>query len=60
MKSLAHPRTSEADDDVAARIRKDAAAYSERTPSEHVEASERIASESYREECRRLMRDGKL
>ena len=60
MKSLAQPRTNEAHDDVAKRIREDAAAHPERTPSEHVEAAERIASEFYREECRRLMRDGKL
>lgn len=44
-RSLAQQRTSEAHDDVAARIRKDAAAHPERKPSEHVEAAERMEGE---------------
>ncbi len=46
--------------DVDERIRFDAAAHPQRTPSEHVEAARRDAAESYREEIRRLMRAGKL
>ena len=38
------------------RILEDARAHPERTYYEHVAAAERIAAESYREDCRRLMR----
>ena len=41
-------------------ILQDAREHPERTYSEHVEAAERIAAESYREELRRLMRAGRL
>ncbi len=50
----AHPPTDHR------RILKDAREHPERTYREHVEAAERIAAESYREETRRLMRAGKL
>ncbi len=57
-RSLAQQRTTH--DDVAKRIREDAAAHPERTYRQQVEAAERMASEEYREECRHLMRDSKL
>jgi hypothetical protein len=36
-------------------IRIDAAAHPERTPSEHIEAAERLAAKEYRFSTRRLM-----
>ena len=56
--TIAHPRTTHEDD--TTRIREEAAEHPERTPSEHVEAAERIAAEEYREEIRALMRAGRL
>ncbi len=56
--TIAHPRTTHEDDTI--RIREDAAAHPERTYREHVEAAERIASESYCEEIRALVRAGRL
>ena len=48
------------EDDGHLRILEDARAHPERNYHEHVAAAERIAAESYREECRRLMRAGLL
>ena len=52
---VTHPRPT-----VDERIRIDAAAHPERTPSEHIRAAERIAAAEYRAEIRRMMDVGTL
>ncbi len=55
MTSTSLPQPPPNTHDVDERICLDAARHPERTPTEHIRAAERIASESYRAELRKLV-----